>query len=222
MHALPGEGSLKRWRQQQRHWLLLLLQLLLLLLQLNTRCLNGQQATGGDCVSFFPADAAVLSYCKNGAKCGTLLELVCDCSALQTTEKFFAGPDCSVEQSMNYVMGSRFWGMKHNNESFRRIPGLESVVGVWGFVLQQQSAAAAAVSCCSKSQLLQQQSAAAAAVSCSSHLQQQQQASSNQQQQQSAAAVASSCSSSSSSQLQQQQQQVSCSSRSSSNAELGV
>ncbi|XP_026193136.1 uncharacterized protein LOC113147287 [Cyclospora cayetanensis] len=73
---------------------------------------NCQSATGGDCISFFPADAQVLAYCKNGAKCGvnvasgTLLELVCDCEALQTTEKFYAGPDCSIEQNMNYIMGS--------------------------------------------------------------------------------------------------------------------
>lgn len=38
---------------------------------------------------------------------GNLLELVCDCESLQTTEKFYGGPDCSIEQDMQYIMGSR-------------------------------------------------------------------------------------------------------------------
>lgn len=118
----------------------------------------GQTSTGGECVTFFPADAEVLNYCKNGAKCGVnlvsgdvpspehfvrvenrgpeaprrvyrtllagvMLQLVCDCESLQTTEVFYGGPDCSVKGKMNYLTGSR--------ERLGKLLPPRSAAGLW-------------------------------------------------------------------------------------------
>ncbi|PFH34371.1 hypothetical protein BESB_075230 [Besnoitia besnoiti] len=71
-----------------------------------------QPTAGGLCQDYFPADAPVLNYCQNGAECtvqlssGKLLQIVCDCAALQTTEYLYAGPACSIKQKLAYVAGS--------------------------------------------------------------------------------------------------------------------
>ncbi|CBZ55325.1 hypothetical protein NCLIV_057480 [Neospora caninum Liverpool] len=61
--------------------------------------------TGGLCRDHFPNDPVVLNYCQNGAT-WKLLQIICNCAELQTTEYLYAGPSCSIKQKLAFVAGS--------------------------------------------------------------------------------------------------------------------
>ncbi|KEP65945.1 UNVERIFIED_CONTAM: hypothetical protein HHA_314415 [Hammondia hammondi] len=96
-------------------------------------CVSGgdQAAIAGSglCQDHFPNDPAVLNYCQNGATCnvqltsGQLLQIICNCAELQTTEYLYAGPSCSIKQKLAFVAGS--FGTSVRNTSW-----LENLLGL--------------------------------------------------------------------------------------------
>nr|PIM00695.1 hypothetical protein TGCOUG_314415 [Toxoplasma gondii COUG] len=86
-------------------------------------------AGSGLCQDHFPNDPAVLNYCQNGATCnvqltsGQLLQIICNCAELQTTEYLYAGPSCSIKQKLAFVAGS--FGTSVRNTSW-----LENLLGL--------------------------------------------------------------------------------------------